>query len=493
MKKILFFLSLMSVCMLYSCTDIYDNIKKYATEETIYVGKFDEPRGYQGFERVEIDLLDAGRIPSSQIKLGKAKKTVVEYDDKVITYDSVMSWVNITGLTVPKLYRFKIYNVDDYGNKSVAVETALIPYTAEERDALVFPSPMLAISPTAAEFEWPNGLSSGFFDFAEIVYSFPTKDGIVADTTQDTKFVLTNLKMGEIVPVSIICKIIPKINGEVIIDTIDLERTISITSATPEEYLESREKRSVSEAYIVGSNGKITWGEATNHLIYSELRYKTIAGGTEILRTLSTIDTLECPDAKPGELIEVRSAFVPTATADTFVSGWQVYKYPFLYKYPRTEWTAEARNGNHGWIPDGDGGTGKGGQPVCVFDGNTASGWHSRVGAPLPQCLAIDMKESLNINHIMVQPPFTATWCYVQDLEIYLSDTPMSVTGAVPDPSWGNPVIRLRYPYGSTGKNWDIDFPTGTSARYVALVFPTSGSGSTYISFMEFVVYGDGN
>jgi hypothetical protein len=48
--------------------------------------------------------MEAGRIPSSQIHMGKAKKTVIECADftepdhrRVI--DSICSWVNITGLT----------------------------------------------------------------------------------------------------------------------------------------------------------------------------------------------------------------------------------------------------------------------------------------------------------------------------------------------------------------------------------------------------------
>jgi hypothetical protein len=49
----------------------------------------------RSIERVEIDLLKAGRIPSQDVFLGKAKKTIVEYDDITLTYDSVCSYVNI--------------------------------------------------------------------------------------------------------------------------------------------------------------------------------------------------------------------------------------------------------------------------------------------------------------------------------------------------------------------------------------------------------------
>ena len=64
-----------------SCDDIYDNIKEYSLEEKVYPAKFDTIFASIGFNRVELDLNKAGRIPASQIKLGKAKKTVVTWDD----------------------------------------------------------------------------------------------------------------------------------------------------------------------------------------------------------------------------------------------------------------------------------------------------------------------------------------------------------------------------------------------------------------------------
>src|SRR3546814_4036495 len=77
---------------------MYDTLEEYSGE-VVYPAKYDTIVGHIGYERVEIDLMKAGRIPSSEIMMGKAVKTVIEYEDQVITLDSLVSWVNITGLT----------------------------------------------------------------------------------------------------------------------------------------------------------------------------------------------------------------------------------------------------------------------------------------------------------------------------------------------------------------------------------------------------------
>jgi hypothetical protein len=67
-------------------------------EERVYPAHFDTIIAYPGYERVEILLEKDGRIPVYMMKLGKAKKTIVKYDDKTKIFDSVCSWVNIDSL-----------------------------------------------------------------------------------------------------------------------------------------------------------------------------------------------------------------------------------------------------------------------------------------------------------------------------------------------------------------------------------------------------------
>lgn len=220
--------------LLSSCSKMYDNIQQYADEQ-VYPAKYDTIIGYIGYERVEIELMKAGRIPSHEIKLGKAKKTIIEYDDKKITIDSLVSWVNITGLTQPKLYRFNIYTIDQYENKSVPQEIALIPYTSTDFESLAISSPKIMASPTAAVIEWPNGLSSTLLNYQSLSYEYTDKDNEVRKGNRDEnpRFVIANLTPSQEVTVKVTYKVIPKINNNPIIDTLDL--IVPITLMMPTE------------------------------------------------------------------------------------------------------------------------------------------------------------------------------------------------------------------------------------------------------------------
>ncbi|HLU94999.1 MAG TPA: hypothetical protein VKZ54_12770, partial [Membranihabitans sp.] len=120
MKNILLLL-FTYLMVLSSCEDIYDKQAEFEGE-VVYPAKYDTIIGLIGFERVELDLLKAGRIPSDQINLGKARQTRIEYDEEVMTIESLVSYVNITGLEQSKLYRFKVYTIDEFGNESVPQE-----------------------------------------------------------------------------------------------------------------------------------------------------------------------------------------------------------------------------------------------------------------------------------------------------------------------------------------------------------------------------------
>ncbi|MDR3244926.1 MAG: hypothetical protein LBT50_00655, partial [Prevotellaceae bacterium] len=102
-----------------SCNDTFDNIKEFDVKEIVYPGHYDTAYTTVGFERVEIDLSQAGRISAEQMNLGKATQTVVEFTnngkDTTIIFPEVRSWVNVAGLTQPNMYQFKIYTADEYG------------------------------------------------------------------------------------------------------------------------------------------------------------------------------------------------------------------------------------------------------------------------------------------------------------------------------------------------------------------------------------------
>jgi hypothetical protein len=227
-------------------------------------------------------------------------------------------------------------------------------------------------------------------------------------------------------------------------------------------------------------NGTVTWNAKTTDLAYSEVRYTASSGETKTVRIMPEETSLRCPDAKPGTLFEYRSVFLPPKGIDYVEKEWATYENPFFYRYPRNAWTAEAKGGNHPW---GDGG---GGEPALVFDGNVTTGWHSHTGSSLPQYMIIDMKESLSVHHITIFPPTNASWCYLDDIEIYFSDTPVSLDDA--QDSWGEAAVKTKYP-GPRGSSFTVNFPDMPSTQFVTLYFTSSLSGP-YISLMEFEVYG---
>lgn len=240
--------------VLVSCDDQYANIEKYAGE-VIYPARFDTIIGYVGYERVELDLMKAGRIPSSQLNLGKASKTVVEYDGNKHYIDSVCSWVNITGLTETKLYRFYVYTEDEFGNTSVPQEIALIPFTSFDRDLIGIASPKLNVSPLAMVVEWPNGLSSVVMDYISLSYSYTDKDGVVQGGEVTTpRFYCGDLSSGQELKIDVNYKVVPiQSDGTKILDTVVVSKPLIINIPTRDTPF------SPSETSILQANGITTF------------------------------------------------------------------------------------------------------------------------------------------------------------------------------------------------------------------------------------------
>lgn len=262
MKYLYLFLASAISIFIVSCNDQYDNIEKYAGE-TVYPGRFDTIVGFVGYERVELNLMKAGRIPASEIKLGKSSKTIVEYGNETIVFDSVCSWVNITGLTESKLYRFRVYTMDDYGNKSVPQEIALIPFTELDRDLVGVASPKLLVSPSTIILEWPNGLSSIVMDYKSLSYEYTDKNGVVQKgSTTGTRFLCTNLEPDSHVTINMNYKVIPILgDGSKILDTVIVSKPIEVIMPTLETPF------SPAEAISLRANGINTFTSAATQNI----------------------------------------------------------------------------------------------------------------------------------------------------------------------------------------------------------------------------------
>jgi hypothetical protein len=239
MKKIniIFGLIILSALCFTSCSKMHDNIKEFATEETVYPGRLDGViRTYTGFERVELDLMRAGRIPASEMNLGKAEKTVVEYGNQPLVIDSVASWVNVTGLKLKQNYRFKVYTIDKYNDKSIAVEGTAMPYLEDDLNTLALPAQRLRmLSATSMEVSWMTRMSSVLLNYYRMTYSYTDKDNVKhegASSGENPKIVLENLVAGQQVTFEWKCRIIPRVNDVPIIDSIWWDRP-AITFTMP--------------------------------------------------------------------------------------------------------------------------------------------------------------------------------------------------------------------------------------------------------------------
>ncbi len=254
MKNILLLLTALIAFATWSCEKMYDRHEVYEGE-IVYPARFDTIHGKIGFERVEIDLMKAGRIPSSQIRMGKAKNTVIEFDDQEIVIDSLVSWVNIEGLTQTKLYRFKVYTTDEFGNKSVPQEIALIPFTSDDLDMLAVAPPRIMASPTAAVLDWPNGISSVLMNYVGLSFEYTDRDGTVqkAERGSDSRFFIGNVEAGKAVNINMEYQVVPVINRIPILDTVNFSSVITVnmpTTSTP---------FSPAEHEILAANGITTF------------------------------------------------------------------------------------------------------------------------------------------------------------------------------------------------------------------------------------------
>ena len=225
-------------------------------------------------------------------------------------------------------------------------------------------------------------------------------------------------------------------------------------------------------------NGTIVWGNKTPNLVYTEVIYMNSLGVEKTVRVSPEEMESVLPAIDTEKHFQYRSVFLPPNGIDLMEREWQTSEKPFLFQLARENWTIEARNGNHDW---GDGG---GGQPTLLLDGDIKTGWHSKVGAELPQVVVADMKQSFLVDQVVVVPSSNVSWRYMNEVDIYVSDQP--IPADQPNESWGEPAASVLYAGEDT---FTIEIPETTRGRYVAVVFKDSKS-QTYISFMELEVYG---
>jgi hypothetical protein len=472
-----------------SCDKVYDNIKDFSVEEIVYPAHVDTAIVRIGYERVEIDLSKYGRIPSEQMNLGKAKKIIVEYDNTRIVYEGIYSWVNIRGLTQPKLYRFSIYTEDEYGDRSIPVEIAATPYTIEDTRALALPFPTVYESTSSGMIEWKNDVSGEMFDFYSYTYSYTDKDGKLRNGSGEgsyPSFFIDNILAGQEIDVTMNCKILPKTSGVPILDTVIWEYVIpfSVSGNTTTIFLD---KPSNGFVYEPNAPVNLSWIKETGISEYvlqvstdrgfSEAATATVNVGGDINSyTLTASDIARIPGYYMGATVYWKVSVPGNSEIITQTRQFDVPRMVVLVS--REDWAAESLGGNHPWGEYG-------GEPYRLFDGDLYTGWHTSLGQPLPQCLVVDMKKSQTIYAIRLShlPEGLANgWIYFRSIHVYITDTP--VVPDLPQASWGEPAVRYEWQGDADPFNIDVQ----ATGRYMILYFPTSRTDS-FISFAELDVY----
>ncbi|GHT22744.1 hypothetical protein FACS189430_04970 [Bacteroidia bacterium] len=213
-----------------SCNgDIYDNIKEYADSETVYPAGYEQDHvSYKaGFERVEIYLTeDLDEEPY----LPKAKKTVVEFGDESREFTPARTFVNVTGLSLPQTYHFKIFTEDEFGNRSTPVEISGKPFTDEDVNALVvLTSTASLVSSGIIKFQE----AADIFTFCGADYTYTDKNSVKqSGQSNSALFLVNNLPDGQTTPVNVNFHILPK-NA---IDTLVVSNLVEVTAMTQQAF-----------------------------------------------------------------------------------------------------------------------------------------------------------------------------------------------------------------------------------------------------------------
>lgn len=293
-----FLVVLTLIAFSFSCKKMYDNIKPYA-EETVYPQRYDTIAAKIGYERVEIDLIKAGRIPSSQIRMGKSKKTIVEYDNQKIVIDSLVSWLNIKGLKQSKLYRFKVYTIDEFENKSVPQQIAVIPFTESDVKNLVIASPRIMASPNAMVIDWTSSLSSILLTYKSLSFEYKDKTGKVITGTRGAspRIFAANLNPGSTVAMKLAYNVVPKVGGQEIADSITYTQTLDITLPTGETTFNPTERD------ILVANGITTF----NANVAAGIKKLTFPIHTNSLQDLFYFSNVTELDLTGGELFNLKT------------------------------------------------------------------------------------------------------------------------------------------------------------------------------------------
>jgi hypothetical protein len=552
MKQIMYFLSVVLVAAMSACTGQYDNIDQYATDETVYVGKYNDldPAAVSvGYNRLEIDLTDVstGRVTADQLYMGKAKRTVIEYEEANIrvrkAFDSLCSWINVTGLTSSKTYIIKIYTEDAKGNKSVAVEALGKPFTNIDVESIPFPLPNVYPAPSFVECRWPEGFNSSLYKFIEMEYWVYDKNNVelkhdkLNSKVSVPNFSVTDLVQNDSINIAFQCRVIPIMESGRILDTITIRDTLRAGTMSMDDYLNSKQMRKIESALINSDgSGTITFNsnEVPDHqLIELSIKWTKKDRTQGSLTIKNTEKSVKCENILLGEKFEICALYgVEGSTYPKCVEGTT-----FKQKYTKEEiknkkWVVLPHNGYYsGW---GTTGEWRGGHPMNVFDDDIKTGWHT-FNAParlLPQALTIDMQVPTKVSAVNFRSSLHESFYgYCKHVEMFVTNVPpISIYESnlytinwdqtkqdrwdsydnwidrykIKDDESFPPLLRDSWGFSAareladrkSANMWLVASEQRTG-RFLILLFPDSADGATdgtgHIYINELEVYHDGN
>jgi len=215
-----------------------------------------------------------------------------------------------------------IYTIDEYGNKSVPQEIALIPFTQDGLDNLVVSPPRILASPSAAVVEWPSGISSVLMEYTGLSFEYTDKDGVVrkGERGEDPRFFVGNLSPGQTVTIDMEYKVIPKVNQKAILDTITFPDQIVINMPTESSTFTATEKA------ILEANG-VTEFSAQGVSAFKKLIYPVHANSLQDIFYFSNLTEI---DLTGGDMFDIPSLTYDRNNVVDEVGGGEYV--PFLRK-----------------------------------------------------------------------------------------------------------------------------------------------------------------
>ena len=488
-----------------TCSRIYDNVEKFVDGEIVYIDKLDGIIKVQiGYERVEIDLLDAGRIPASQIKMAKAIKTVIECPDftepdnrRVI--DSICSWVNVTGLTQLKYYELTIYTEDQYGNRSLPLVTSVRPFTEENLRSIELLPPTITASSSAAQIEWLEGVSAVTHQVFSYEWQFTDRGGAVikyGDKGDKPVIFLENVASETDIPVTLSCKIVPTIalSGNVyepIIDTVNIQKSLNFRLPSDAEdviFLKSpapgSENDLTDDLYATFSWTK-TDAVSAYSLKFSLLPNFPSATTTSlnvgdvneyVMSNDAMIQVFNSLQSK-GYALELYWTVTPTTQSASVKTSYRLlklWKAGIFFQYDRSDWEVLEASSTLGGYP-----------PSQAIDNNLNTFWHSS-GAELPHWLIIDMKTPKSVFKFDVHRTSPSSYSDTKKVELFLSDRPES------NGSWTRIGAGEFSPTTTATEEPSIEvltFDNVTEGRYLRLNMLDGRSGYPYVNVAELYVF----